>query len=294
MKTQLVGDIRIDRVLEVEQPYFELGFLLPGAPPDLIAENADWLKPHFVDPADDRLILAFQTFVIRTGRHTILVDTCTGNDKERPQRPNWHRQKHDYLGRLRALGVAPEAVDFVFCTHLHADHVGWNTKLEDGRWVPTFPKARYVFAKREYDHWERVHRAIVASGGEPLSHGSFADSVLPVVEAKRAVFVESDHEFEAGIHLEPAYGHTPGNCVLHAARGGQRAVFIGDVMHTAAQLAQPTLSSRFCEDPVLSARTRIALCERHAETGAIVLACHFPTPTVGRIRRHRTGFALAV
>lgn len=294
MNTQLLGDIRIDRVLEVEQPYFELGFLLPGAPPDLIAENADWLKPHFVNPADDRLILAFQTFVIRTGRHTILVDTCTGNDKERPQRPNWHRQKHDYLGRLRAIGVAPEEVDFVFCTHLHADHVGWNTKLENGRWVPTFPKARYVFAKREYDHWEMVHREIVAKGGEPLSHGSFADSVLPVVEAKRAVFVESDHEFEAGIHLEPAYGHTPGNCVLHATRGGKRAVFIGDVMHTAVQLAQPALSSRFCEDPALSARTRIALCERHAETDTIVLACHFPTPVAGRIRRHRTGFALAV
>jgi glyoxylase-like metal-dependent hydrolase (beta-lactamase superfamily II) len=294
MKTQLVGDIRIDRVLEVEQPYFELGFLLPGAPADLIAENADWLKPHFVDPADGRLILAFQTFVIRTGRHTILVDTCTGNDKERPQRPNWHRQKHDYLGRLRAIGVAPEDVDFVFCTHLHADHVGWNTKLENGRWVPTFPKARYVFAKREYEHWEKVHREIVATGGEPLSHGSFADSVLPVVEAKRAVLVAEDHEFETGVHLAPAYGHTPGNCVLHARSNGAHAVFIGDVMHTAVQLADPALSSRFCSDPAESARTRAALVERHAETDTVVLACHFPTPVAGRIRRNRTGFALAV
>jgi glyoxylase-like metal-dependent hydrolase (beta-lactamase superfamily II) len=294
MKPQAIGDIRIDRVLESEGPYFELGFLLPGAQPDLIAENADWLRPSFVDPADDRLILAFQSFVIRTGRHTILVDACTGNDKERPQRPNWHRQKHDYLGRLRAIGVAPESIDYVFCTHLHADHVGWNTKLENGRWVPTFPKARYVFARREYEHWEKAHRDIVATGGEPLSHGSFADSVLPVVEAKRAVFVESDHEFETGIHLEPAYGHTPGNCVLHAARGGQRAVFIGDVMHTAAQLAEPAISSRFCEDPAESARTRIALCERHAETDTVILACHFPTPVAGRIRRNRSGFALAV
>lgn len=294
MKPQAIGDIRIDRVLESEGPYFDLGFLLPGAQPDLIAENADWLKPSFVDPADDRLILAFQSFVIRTGRHTILVDACTGNDKERPQRPNWHRQKHDYLGRMRAIGVAPESIDYVFCTHLHADHVGWNTKLENGRWVPTFPKARYVFARREYEHWEKVNRDIVATGGEPLSHGSFADSVLPVVEAKRAVFVESDHEFETGIHLEPAYGHTPGNCVLHAARGGRRALFIGDVIHTAAQLAEPAISSRFCEDPAESARTRIALCERHAETDTVILACHFPTPVAGRIRRNRSGFALEV
>lgn len=293
MRPQQIGNFRVDRVLESEGPFFALDFLLPGAPPDLIAANADWLKPRFVDPADDRLILAFQSFVLRTGRHTILVDACAGNDKERPQRPHWHRQKHPFLDRMRAIGVAPEAVDFVFCTHLHADHVGWNTKLENGRWVPTFPNARYVFARREYEHWEKEHRAIVAAGGEPLSHGSFADSVLPVVEAKRAVFVAGDHEIERGVHLEPAYGHTPGNCVLHAKSNGAHAVFIGDVMHTAAQLANPALSSRFCSDPAESARTRTALVERHAETDTLVLACHFPTPVAGRIRRRGAGFALA-
>ncbi|HEY7609727.1 MAG TPA: MBL fold metallo-hydrolase [Alphaproteobacteria bacterium] len=294
MKPLSVGSFRVDRVLENEGPYFALDFLLPDAPPGLIAENADWLKPHFVDPADDRLILSFQSFVLRTGRHTILIDTCAGNDKERPQRPHWHRQKGPYLDRMRALGVAPEAIDFVFCTHLHADHVGWNTKLENGRWVPTFPNARYIFAKREYEHWEKVHREIVATGGEPLSHGSFADSVLPVVEAKRAVFVASDHEIETGVHLEAAYGHTPGNCVLHAKNRGGHALFIGDVMHTAAQLADPAISSRFCSDPAEAARTRTSLIERHADTDTIVLACHFPTPVAGRIRRHRSGFALAV
>jgi len=294
MKPQQIGDFRVDRVLESEGPYFALDFLLPEAPPDLIDENADWLKPLFVDPADNRLVLSFQTFVLRTGRHTILIDTCTGNDKERPTRPNWHRQQGPYLDRLRALGVPPEAVDFVFCTHLHADHVGWNTRLENGRWVPTFPKARYVFARREYEHWEKVHREVGANGGEPVSHGSFADSVLPVVEARRAVFVESDHEIESGVFLEPAPGHTPGNCLLHAKNGGKHAVFIGDVMHTAAQLARPTLSSRFCTDPALSAKTRVALCERHAESDTVILACHFPTPVAGRIRRHRSGFALAV
>ena len=294
MKPQQIGSFRVDRVLEFEAPFFALDFLLPGATPDLIHDNADWLKPHFVDPADDKLILSFQSFVLRTGRHTILIDTCAGNDKERPERPNWHRQKRPYLDRMRALGVEPEAIDFVFCTHLHADHVGWNTKLEDGRWVPTFPNARYIFARREYEHWEKVHREIVATGGEPLSHGSFADSVLPVVEARRAVFVESDHEIEAGVFLEPAYGHTPGNCLLHAKSGGAHAVFIGDVMHTAAQLGNPALSSRFCSDPAESARTRRAIIERHAETDAVLLACHFPTPVAGRIRRNRSAFALAV
>jgi len=294
MQPQRIGSFRVDRVLESEGPYFALDFLLPGAPADLIAANADWLKPRFVDPADDRLILAFQSFVLRTGRHTILVDACTGNDKNRPERPHWHMQKHPFLERMRAIGVAPEAVDFVFCTHLHADHVGWNTKLENGRWVPTFPNARYVFAKREYEHWENEHRAIAAAGGAPLSHGSFADSVLPVVDARRAVFVASDHEIETGVHLAPAYGHTPGNCVLHARSDGANAVFIGDVMHTAAQLADPALSSRFCSDPAESARTRTALVERHAETDTVVFASHFPTPVAGRIRRRGAGFALAV
>jgi glyoxylase-like metal-dependent hydrolase (beta-lactamase superfamily II) len=294
MKPQQIGAFRVDRVLESEGPYFALDFLLPGAPAELIGENADWLKPAFVDPADDRLILSFQSFVLRTGRNTILIDTCTGDDKERPGRPHWHRQKRPYLERLAAIGVAPEAVDFVFCTHLHADHVGWNTRLENGRWVPTFPKARYIFARREYEHWEAVHREHLAGRGEPVSHGSFADSVLPVVEAKRAVFVESDHEIETGVFLEPAPGHTPGNSVLHAESGGRRALFIGDVMHTAVQLARPALSSRFCSDAALSAATRTALCERHAETDTLILACHFPTPVAGRIRRHRAGFALAV
>ncbi len=294
MKPQQIGDFRVDRVLENEAPYFELNFLLPDAPPDLIAANADWLKPRFVDPADGRLILAFQSFVLRTGRHTILVDTCVGNDKERPLRPHWNRQQRPFLDRMRALGVAPEAIDFVFCTHLHADHVGWNTKLENGRWVPTFPNARYIFAKREYEHWEKEYRASVAAGGEPLNQGSFADSVLPVVEAKRAVFVASDHEIESGVHLAPAYGHTPGNCVLHAKSNGAHAVFIGDVMHTVAQFANPGLSSRFCSDPAESARTRVALVERHAETDTVVLACHFPTPVAGRIRRRGGGFMLAV
>jgi glyoxylase-like metal-dependent hydrolase (beta-lactamase superfamily II) len=294
MQTQRIGEFLIDRVLEGEGPCFAIGELLPGAGQDLIAANADWLKPAFVDPSDDRLILSFQTFVVRTPRHTILVDTCIGNDKERPLRPHWHRQRRPYLDRLRALGVAPEAVDFVFCTHLHADHVGWNTRLDNGRWVPTFANAKYVFALREYEHWEKTHRAAVAAGHEPIIHGSFADSVLPVVEAKRAVFVESDHQIERGVYLEPAYGHTPGNCVLHARSGADHALFIGDTMHTPAQLGDPACSSRFCEDAAASARTRTALCERYADTPTRIFAAHFPTPVAGRIRRRASAFALSV
>ncbi len=292
MKTLQLGGFQVDRVVESEGPFAPLDFLLPGIAPDLVAAHSDWLQPRHVDPADGQAIMAFQSFVLRTRRHTIVIDTCVGNDKPRPLRPTWHLQQRPFLARMQAAGVAPEAVDFVLCTHLHADHVGWNTRLAEGRWVPTFPNARYVFARREYEHWERAHRAALASGAEVPNHGSFADSVLPVMEAGRAVLVDTDHAIEDGVRLEAAPGHTPGNCVLHAQDGKDHAVFAGDVFHTAVQLADPSLSSRFCADPVASARTRAALCERYADTGTALLAAHFPAPVAGRIVRHRDAFRL--
>ena len=292
MKTVLVGDFRIDRVVESEVAFAPLDFLLPGIPGDLVERNADWLKPRYVNEDGTRPIMAFQSFVLRTGRHTILIDACTGNDKERPQRPEWHRQNNDFLERMARAGVPPDAVDFVFCTHLHADHVGWNTRLRDGRWVPTFPKAKYLFARREYEYWERAHNDAANNGRELPNHGSYADSVLPVMQAGQAVLVETDHQIENGVHLEAGHGHTFGACFMHAKSRGDHAVFIGDAAHTPVQLAMPGLSSRFCFDAALSTRTRTALCERYAETATIILAAHFPTPVAARIRRHRDAFRL--
>lgn len=281
-----IGDIGVARVVESEGPFAPLEFLLPDFAKELLLEHA-WLKPAYVD-AQDRALMSFHSYVLRTPRHVILVDGCVGNGKERPARPMWHRQELPYLERLAATGVRPEQVNFVFCTHLHADHVGWNTRLRDGRWVPTFPNAKYIFARREYEHWEALVRA-----GETPNHGSFGDSVLPVVEAKQAELVESDHEIEDGIYLEAAYGHTPGTCLLHAQSRGRHGVFTGDVMHTPVQLADPSLSSRFCSDPAQSAATRRALCERYAETDSLLFTGHFPAPSTARIRRSENSFAIA-
>ena len=281
-----IGDIGVARVVESEGPFASLDFLLPDFRKELLLEHA-WLKPPYVD-AQDRALMSFHSYVLRTPRHIILVDGCVGNGKERPARPMWHRQELPYLERLAAAGVQPEQVSFVFCTHLHADHVGWNTRLRDGRWIPTFPNAKYIFARREYEHWEARVRA-----GETPNHGSFADSVLPVVEAKQARLVESDHEIEDGIYLEEAYGHTPGTCLLHAESRGCHGVFTGDVMHTPVQLADPSLSSRFCSDPAQSAATRRALCERYAETDSMLFTGHFPAPSATRIRRSKNSFAIA-
>ena len=282
---QLIGDISVARVVEAEGAFAPVDFLLPGFDPEILQAQR-WLQPDFVDYAG-LVVMSFHSFLLRTARQTILVDGCVGNDKERPLRPMWHRQEAPYLERLAAAGVHPEQVDFVFCTHLHADHVGWNTRLQDGRWVPTFPNARYIFGRREYEHWESEQRRDATT-----NHGSFADSVLPVMEAGLADLVESDHEFAKGLHLEPAYGHTPGTCLLHAHSRGAHGVFTGDVIHTPVQLADPQLSSRFCADPAQSARTRQALCERYAETASTLFTGHFPAPSAARIVRAGATFGL--
>jgi len=290
MKAMTIGNFHVDRVVEMEGPWAELDFILPNCPPDILIDNRDWLEPHFIEPGTAKAVMSFHSYIIHTGRYTILVDSCGGNDKERPARPIWHRQQRPYLDRMAECGVHPEQIDFVFCTHLHADHVGWNTRLQDGRWVPTFPNAKYLFHSKEYEFWEQSHREALAKGLEAPNHGSFADSVLPVMDAGLAELVGADHEIDHGVRLEAAYGHTPGACFLNVRSSGQHAVFIGDAMHTAAQLADPSLSSCFCWDPELSAEVRTELCERYADTSSRIFTAHLPAPSAYRIVGHRNGF----
>jgi len=288
MPTQLIGDVRIDRLVESEGPFADADYLLPQLDLALLKEHADWLYPRFVEPGSNQSIMSFHSLVLRTPRTTILVDCCVGNDKQRPARPGWHLQKTPWLNKLHQLGLQPDDIDIVLCTHLHADHVGWNTRLVDGQWAPTFPNARYVFAKQEYDFWE--HAAKTHAAKEPLNHGSFDDSVLPIVAAGKAVLVDNDHQLDHGIWLEPAPGHTPGNVIVHVSRSDQHAVLIGDVMHSAIQLADPSLSSRFCYDANQSQHTRMQLIETFANTSTLILPGHFPTPTAGHIVHRGNSF----
>lgn len=282
MKTQKIGLFQVDLVLESESAFSPLDFVVPGITPEQVEQHAAWLKPAFVT-ADNRVNMSFHSYILKTPSHTILIDACVGNDKERSLRPSWHRQNYKYLENLKRLGVQPQDIDFVCCTHMHADHVGWNTYLQDGHWVPTFPKARYVFAKTEYEHWEQAHRHALARGLDAPNHGSFADSVLPVVDAGQAVMVNSGFEFEAGIELHDAHGHTSGNCMLDARSQGAHAVFAGDILHTPAQLIDLSLSSRFCHDSGQAAQTRSELVHRLADTQTLLFSGHFPSPTAGRI-----------
>lgn len=178
------------------------------------------------------------------------------------------------------MGVAPEDVDFVMCTHLHVDHVGWNTRLIDGRWVPTFPNARYLFGRRELEHWQSVAAAVPEA---PVNHGSYQDSVLPVVEAGQAVLVDDGHTLDDGIWVEDAPGHTPGNTMVRLKSADANAVLTGDTIQHPLQLARPDWSSAFCDDPAQSRESRTRLIEGAADTDTLVLTGHFPDPVAGRI-----------
>jgi len=279
MSTLELGEVTVTRVIEIDRSSFPTLSMLPDSTPDAIARHHHWLRPHFWDDRTGDLGSRIGTFIVRTPRHTVLIDTGVGNDKPRDGAPAWHLRRGSYLDDLAAAGVEPERVDFVLCTHLHVDHVGWNTRLVGGRWVPTFPRAKYLFPGEEWEFWRHEKDACIA------------DSVVPVVEAGQAVLVQSDHAVDPWLAFEPAPGHTPGHvCVRLTTRAGQ-AVFSGDLMHRTVQVAEPQWSSRFCYDPAKARETRRAFVERHADTGVLVLAAHFPR--AGYIVRRAGGFRFA-
>ncbi len=281
-----LGGIEWRRIVESEEPDFDIFFLLPDANEESIAPHRGWLEPRFLDPASNRLVMAMQSYLLRTRHHTVLVDACVGNDKERRFHPPWaHRKSTRWLDNLAAAGLAPENIDFVMCTHLHADHVGWNTRLAGGRWVPTFPNARYVFARTEYEHWIALNE-----GGKKYSDGCIDDSVLPVVEAGQAEIVADDYEFDDEIRFAPTPGHTPGHVAIELESQGARAVLSGDVCHTPLQCREPGWSAIGCSDRAQSAATRRAFFEQHCGTDTLVMTAHFPAPSVGFVRARGDAF----
>lgn len=274
------GDISVDRVIENEGPGFPPEFFLPDSTEEGMAGEMDWLAPRVIDPETGKIIRAIQSFVIRTDQHTILVEACVGNDKDRPSTPPWHQQKTTWLQDLAALGVQPEEIDFVLCTHLHADHVGWNTRLENGRWVPTFTNAKYLFHKDEYKFWEEQGQELEGPGS---ADGSIEDSVLPVMEAGQVILVDNDYAIDDRLVLDPTPGHSPGHVCLNLNAGGKNAVFAGDTIHHAVQCAYPEWNSRFCINKEQSRQTRTKFVNRYADTDTLIMPTHFPSPTAGHI-----------
>jgi glyoxylase-like metal-dependent hydrolase (beta-lactamase superfamily II) len=281
-----IGEMSLRRIVESEEPLLSPFEIFPDCEAGHLAANASWLAPRFMDAAAQLLVIAIQSFLIRRGGLTILVDTCSGNDKDR-KRPFFDHREWPWLERLRAAGVAPEEVDVVLCSHLHVDHVGWNTRLENGRWVPTFPNARYLISQREWDYW----KASVAPNGVARTGDYIEDSVLPIFASGQAELIADDHEFAGDLWLETTPGHTPGHLALHLSDAHRHVILSGDLMHHPLQLRYPDWSTRFCADPGQARATRRDFLARHADTGTLIVPAHFPSPAGGLVERRGDHYA---
>lgn len=276
-----IGRVKITKIVELET-VGQTRFILPLAGPDEI-QKLPWLIPHFAT-AEGRLKMSIHSLVVETPTRRIVVDTGLGNDKQGRTVPTWNNREGPFLDDLTAAGFPPESIDTVLCTHLHVDHVGWNTHLVAGQWVPTFTKARYLFGEREYTYW-RDHSTA------PDKAAIFSDSVAPIVEAGRADLIASDARICEEITLIPTPGHSPGHLSLHIQSAGEEGLLTGDVAHHPCQMAHLDWSSTADSDPEQSAATRRELFSRFADRPVLVIGGHFDA---GHIKRDGDAFKFIV
>ena len=281
MQAIRLGDVRIFRIEEMIWD-LEHTFLFPDLTRDDFAPHMDWLAPRFMTD-DLKIRLSVAAFVIVTPHHTIIVDTCFGNGKEGRPMALANGLQLPFLERMKEqAGVTPEDVDYVFCTHFHVDHVGWNTRLVNGRWEPTFPNARYLFQRAEFEYYTSLP--------QDQQQPSLLDSVLPIAEAGKADLVDGAHRIGDFVILEPTPGHTPGHTSVSIVTPSGNAVITGDMIHTPAQVIETGWSPQVDHDPALAIQTRRAFIERHAEAGTQVLGTHFAPPTACRFVPNGEGY----
>ena len=282
-----VGRATIARVEEVYGPTYPATHIFPELSPDILDLHAPWLAPHHYEAETGLIKLSVHSWLLQIGGQKILIDACCGNQKNKPGRPFWHMMNTNYLERLAAAGARPDEVDLVMCTHLHHDHVGWNTQLRDGGWVPTFPNARYVFSKPDFEYYQKLD-ADPREG--PAELGTFRECVLPVVEAGRADLVTGPHRLNDHLEIMPAPGHSAGHVVFWLDSGSERAVFIGDVFHHLLQVYYPDWNFPKNSDAEQARTSRRMVLEHCAATGALVLPGHVGAPFAGHIDWTGKGF----
>jgi glyoxylase-like metal-dependent hydrolase (beta-lactamase superfamily II) len=267
-------DITIHPVIEQQAPFFDPLQFFPTLSKELLEENRSWLEPDCLDPATGMLVLCVQSYVIKTPHHNILIDSCVGNDKPRPARPMWNMMKSDRFEKsLAATGLGVNDIDYVMCTHLHVDHVGWNTRLENGRWVPTFPKAKYIMADRELAHWIEKEKK------DATVCPWITDSVLPIIAARREQIVKSDFALNDQVVCLPTPGHTIDHFSVLVGRKDRDALIAGDMIHSPLQGRYPELGMRADYDSPQAGRTRRQVFDRFCDTPTMICATHFPVPS---------------
>jgi glyoxylase-like metal-dependent hydrolase (beta-lactamase superfamily II) len=286
-----LGDVTITRVMEYFGPVeMSPETFFPDSPDGAWQRNEHWLAPDFVDPQTNVCVSAIQTWLLRSEGKTILIDTGVGNHKERPYSPVWSHLNTDFLGNLARAGVRPEDVDLVVNSHLHVDHVGWNTYLDDRSWVPTFPNATYLMPRADFDFWNPAndHRARLGRGNQNV----FEDSVAPVHEAGQTLLWENSFRIDKNLKLDLAPGHTPGSSVVTLESGTDRALFVGDLLHSPLQIVEPDTNSCFCEDPAEASATRRRLLGWAADTTALVFPAHLGGHGGAEVVRDGNRFAI--
>ena len=279
-----IGDVKVTKIVEIDM----IGgtrFILPQATREAVLPMS-WLAPHFINE-DGRLKMSIHALVIETPTRRMIVDTCLGNDKQGRSVPGWNGLSGPFLEKLSDAGYARESIDTVMCTHLHVDHVGWNTMKVDGEWVPTFPKARYLMGRVEFEHWrdqqDNEEQKLI-----------FGDSVQPVFDAGLVDLVETNHKIAPEVCFVPTLGHTPGHVSVKISSQGHEALITGDFVHHPCQMARPDWAPPFDFDPVASTATRRDVFGRLAGTPILVIGTHFSGPTAGHIVRDGDAFRLKV
>jgi glyoxylase-like metal-dependent hydrolase (beta-lactamase superfamily II) len=284
MQSWRIGDVKVTKIVELEATG-GTRFILPQATREA-ALQIPWMAPHFMDD-EGRLKMSIHALVIEAPGRRMIVDTCLGNDKQGRGVPTWNNLSGPFLRDLAAAGFARESIDTVMCTHLHVDHVGWNTMLVDGNWVPTFPNARYLMGAKEFEYWrdQRENEELISV---------FSDSVRPVFEAGLVDLVETDHRISPEVSFVPTLGHTPGHVSVRISSKGEEALITGDFVHHPCQMARPEWAATVDYDQTASTATRRDVFGRLAGTPTLVIGTHFAGPTAGRVVRDGDAFRLEV
>jgi glyoxylase-like metal-dependent hydrolase (beta-lactamase superfamily II) len=280
-----IGDVTIKRIVEMEMPvaYHPKYAFLPPATPEALKQTA-WLYPHFVTE-EGALRLSIHALLVEAPGQRLVVDTCIGNDKPRNLNRN-QPLSTPFLQHMADAGWSRDSVNTVVCTHLHVDHVGWNTMKEGDKWVPTFPRARYLIGKTEFEHWSKE--------GDEEQQAILSDSVKPIFDAGLAQTVEMTHRISPEIRLMPTTGHTPGHVSVVIESKGETAIITGDMMHHPCQIAHPEWSSNFDSDKEAAAVTRRAMLKDWADKPVLVIGTHFAAPTAGRVVKDGDSFRFEV